>query len=181
MVVKTDMRRIRPLLWLVLVLALAVTAWSLIGPSRGGDTDSPLLLEAPAAPDTTFRAKVKRVVDGDTFVIEDGTRVRLLGINTPETVDPRRPVEKFGKEASAFAKKLLEGKTVLLQPGRNPKDKYGRLLAWVWLTNGRFVNGELVRLGYAQVSTYSDNPDHADYLVRAQREAREADRGLWRK
>lgn len=175
------MKRAIAILWIAVVLALAAIAWTRITASGENSPDSPLLQEAPKAPATAVKAKVKRVVDGDTFVVEDGTRVRLLGINAPESVDPRRTVQKFGKEASAFAKRLLEGKTVLLQPGRNPTDKYGRLLAWVWLTDGRFVNGELVRLGYAQVSTYSDNPDHADYLVLAQREAREANRGLWGK
>jgi micrococcal nuclease len=175
------MRRIRSWLFLVVALALIVYAWNRISALQEAAPDSVLLREAPKAPASTAKVKVKRVVDGDTFVIAGGARVRLLGINAPETVDPRRPVERFGKEASAFAQKLLEGKTVLLEPGRNPKDKYGRLLAWVWLTDGRFVNGELVRLGYAQVSTYRDNPDHAEYLVRAQREAREANRGLWGK
>lgn len=123
---------------------------------------------------------MQRVVDGDTFVTRDGTRVRILGVNAPESVDPRRPVQRLGKEAGAFARRLLQGRTVLVQPGRNPRDRYGRTLAWVWLEDGRFVNAELVRLGYAQVHTFTDNPDHAGLLLRCQQEAREANRGLWK-
>ena len=108
-----------------------------------------------------------------------GEKVRLIGMNTPESVDPRRPVQAFGKEASAYTKQLLEGKQVLLSEGRTPKDKYGRTLGWFWLTDGRFVNALLVQQGYAQVYTFSDNPDNAPLLVECQREAREANRGLW--
>lgn len=140
--------------------------------------DTPCVRQSPAPPPQAQRARVRRVVDGDTFVV-GRTRVRLLGINAPESVDPRRPVQYYGKEAAAFARRLLQGRTVLLQPGRNPRDRHGRLLAWVWLEDGRFVNAELVRLGYAQVYTFPDNPDHARLLLLCQREARAAGRGLW--
>lgn len=143
------------------------------------DPRSPCWRDAPKPPAAAVETRVKRVVDGDTFVAADGSRVRLLGIDTPESVDPRRPVEYFGKEAAAFAERLLQGKTVLLQPGRNPRDVHGRTLAWVWREDGLFVNGELVRMGYAQVYTHADNPDFASYLVQCQREARAAGRGLW--
>ena len=125
------------------------------------------------------QALVKRVVDGDTFVLDDGRKVRMIGINTPESVDPRRPVEYYGKEASSFTKKLLEGNKVYLDWGRTPKDRYDRWLAWVWLADGTFVNGYLVSEGYAQVYTFKDNPDHAEYLLELQRQARDAGRGLW--
>lgn len=137
------------------------------------------LVQAPAPPADARRVKVGRVVDGDTIELTDGTKVRLIGINTPETVDPRRPVQAYGKEASDFTHALLEGQEILLQEGRAPRDKYGRTLAWLWLTDGRFVNALLVQQGYAQVSTYADNPDNADLLLACQREAREANRGLW--
>lgn len=133
----------------------------------------------PGIPEDAKEAWVKRVVDGDTFVIDNGQKVRMIGINTPESVDPRRPAEFFGKQASQFTKKLLEGKKVLLQWGQTPKDKYGRWLAWVWLPDGTFVNGELVAKGYAQVYTFKDNPEHAGYLLQLQKQARERKLGFW--
>lgn len=141
--------------------------------------DSPCVRQSPPPPAGAERVGVKRVVDGDTFLAADGRRVRLIGVNTPESVDPRRPVQRYGKEAAAFSRRLLAGRSVLLEPGRTPRDRYGRTLAWVWLEDGRFVNAELVRLGYAQVYTFPDNPDHARLLVLCQREAREVGRGLW--
>lgn len=132
-------------------------------------------------PKEAREALVERVVDGDTFVIDKGQKVRMIGINTPESVDPRRPVEFYGKEASRFTKELLEGKKVYLQWGQTPKDRYGRWLAWVWLPDGTFVNGELVAKGYAQVYTFKDNPEHAEYLLQLQKQAREEKLGLWGK
>lgn len=137
------------------------------------------LAGAPTPGESARPVTVRRAVDGDTVELTDGTKVRLIGVNTPESVDPRRPVEYMGKEASAFTAQLLGGKEVILEPGRQPTDRYGRLLAWLWLPDGRFVNGLLVLEGYAQVATYADNPDHADLLRRCQREAQEAGRGLW--
>jgi micrococcal nuclease len=137
------------------------------------------LAAATAPPKEARRAQVARAVDGDTLEFTDGTKARLIGINTPESVDPRRPVQAYGKEAAAYTRKLTEGKEVRYIPGRTPRDKYGRLLAWVWLSDGTFLNALLVRDGYAQVYTFADNPDHADLLLACQREAREANRGLW--
>lgn len=135
--------------------------------------------DGPVPPKNAEQGIVKRVVDGDTFVLEDGRKVRMIGINTPESVDPRRPVEFYGKEASRYATKILEGQNVLLEWGRNPKDRYGRWLAWVWLLDGTFINGYMVEQGYAQVYTFKDNPDHANYLLDLQKKAREEGRGLW--
>lgn len=132
-------------------------------------------------PKDAKEALVERVVDGDTIVIEQGEKVRMIGINTPESVDPRRPVEFYGKEASRYTKELLEGKKVFLQWGTTPKDRYGRWLAWVWLPDGTFVNGKLVAQGYAQVYTFKDNPEHAEYLLELQKQAREKKLGLWGK
>lgn len=137
------------------------------------------LAEAPKPPASAALVTVKRAVDGDTIELADGTRVRLIGINTPETVDPRRPVEAYGKEASRFTAELLSGQEILMALGRQPIDRYGRTLGWLWLQDGRFVNGLLVEQGYAQVATYADNPDHAEFLRMCEREAREAGRGLW--
>lgn len=95
---------------------------------------------------------VQRVIDGDTFVLETGEKVRLIGIDSPETVHPRKPVESFGLEASQFTKRLLEGKHVELEFDVDRYDRYNRLLAYVYV-DGVFLNEELVRQGLAVIST----------------------------
>lgn len=127
---------------------------------------------------------VKRVVDGDTFRIDIGggrdDTVRLIGVDTPETVKPGSPVEPYGKEASDFTKKLLTGKTVCLEKDVEERDRYGRLLAYVYLEeDGTFVNELLLAEGYAQVLTVPPNVRFSDRFVEVQREARSAGRGLW--
>ena len=136
------------------------------------------LLVSPALFPQEFQ-KVSRVIDGDTFVLENGERVRLIGVDTPETVHPSKPVGYFGKEASAFTKNIIEGKRVRLEYDVQKQDRYGRLLAYVYLPDGTFVNAELVKQGYAQVSTYPPNVKYVDLFTRLQREAREQNRGLW--
>ncbi len=123
--------------------------------------------------------QVERVVDGDTFVLTGGERVRLIGIDTPETVHPNKPVEPFGPEASGFSKNMLEGKDVRLEFDVQERDKYGRLLAYVFLEDDTFVNAELLRLGFAVVLTIPPNVKHAEQFLELQREAREHERGLW--
>jgi micrococcal nuclease len=125
--------------------------------------------------------KVDSVLDGDTFRLENGEKVRLIGIDAPETHHPRKPVEYFGKEASAFAKKMLEGKLVRLELDVQERDQYGRLLAYVYLKDSTFVNAELVKQGYAQVATYPPNVKYVELFVKLQKEARENKRGLWKK
>ncbi len=128
------------------------------------------------------KVKVVRVVDGDTIVVKfkNGRyeKVRLIGINTPETVDPRRPVQYFGKEASRYTKKHLLGKTVFLQYDWQLRDKYGRLLAYVFLPDGTFFNAKIIRDGYA--FAFTRYPFQYMKLFRKlEREAREAGLGLW--
>jgi micrococcal nuclease len=128
---------------------------------------------------------VVRAVDGDTIIVEgDGGRiedVRLLGIDTPETVDPRRPVGCYGPEASAYTKHLVTGRTVTLRYDRELHDRYGRFLAYVWLTGPRpvFVNAELVRRGYARSYPFPPNTAHATLFAALERSAAVAGRGLW--
>lgn len=121
---------------------------------------------------------VTRVVDGDTIEV-GGQKVRYIGVNTPETVDPRRPVQCFGHEASEFNKSLVDGKPVRLVRDISETDKYGRLLRYVYLEDGTFVNLALVSGGYAQVNTYPPDVAHAAEFQKAQADARAAGRGLW--
>lgn len=126
--------------------------------------------------------KVKRVVDGDTFIIEDNNeRVRLIGINAPESVKPQEKPQPYGHTASRFLKKILNGQEVKLVFDVAPRDKYGRLLAYVYLKDGSFVNAVMLKEGYAQVMTVPPNVKFANLFVKLQREAREAGRGLWGK
>ncbi|MFZ5365730.1 MAG: thermonuclease family protein [Patescibacteria group bacterium] len=129
--------------------------------------------------------KVTRVIDGDTIEIEGGERVRYLGIDTPETVDPRKPVQCFGVEASRKNKELVEGKNVRLEKDISDKDKYGRLLRYVYVDpstgSGQvvFVNLELVKLGFATSYTYPPDVKHQTEILAAEAEARRENRGLW--
>jgi micrococcal nuclease len=127
---------------------------------------------------------VKRVVDGDTIIVHVGgrdERVRLIGIDTPETVDPRKPVQCFGKEASEHTKALLPAGTVVrLERDVETRDRYDRLLAYVYrASDGMFVNLELARDGYAQLLTIPPNVTYVDQFRRAVSDARQARRGLW--
>lgn len=126
-----------------------------------------------------MEATIARVVDGDTVELSTGEKVRLIGVDTPETVKPNHPVEPYGKEASDFSKKLLTGQTVTLKFDVEPYDKYKRLLAYMYLQDGTFVNEKLVREGYARIMTIPPNVAHADLFLEAEREARENNRGLW--
>jgi micrococcal nuclease len=127
---------------------------------------------------------VVRAVDGDTILVRAEGKVwdiRLLGIDTPETVDPRKPVQCFGPEASHFTKRLVTGRTVVLRYDQERHDRYGRLLAYVYLTSGRdrFVNARLVRLGFARTFPFAPNTEHAGELAALERQAALAGRGLW--
>ena len=124
-------------------------------------------------------AIVTRVVDGDTIVIDTGEKVRYIGMNTPESVDPRRPVQCFGKEASEYNKQLVTGKKVRLVKDVSETDKYGRLLRYVYLEDGTFVNEKLVRDGYASVMTIPPDVQLSNIINAAEREARADRRGFW--
>lgn len=131
---------------------------------------------------------VVKVDDGDTIdVALDGhvERVRLLGIDTPETVDPRKPVQCFGKEASNRTKELLTGKVARLERdagrGRSgDRDKYHRLLRYVYLPDGTMLNESLVRDGFAHEYTFQGQfYDHQASFKAAEQQAKSAGRGLW--
>jgi len=122
------------------------------------------------------------VFDGDTIRVSiDGREytLRYIGIDTPETVRPDHPVEWMGPEATAANQALVGGQTVYLEKDVSETDRYGRLLRYVYLADGTMVNAELVRQGFAHSSAYPPDVKHQDLLDRAEREAREAGRGLW--
>jgi micrococcal nuclease len=122
-------------------------------------------------------ARVERVTDGDTLWLTGVGKVRLIGIDTPEVYGG---VECYGREASAFAKRLLPpGRRVRYELGTEERDRYGRALAYVWLEDGRFLNRLLVERGFATPLTIPPNVDFAADLVRAARRARRSARGLW--
>ena len=161
----------------VVALTLALTAAAFSAESYARDV--------PASPPATLEAaadwrRVTRVVDGDTIVLDGGERVRLIGVDTPETVHPQKPVERFGKEASAFTRRLLEGRRVRLAFDQQRRDRYGRTLAYMYLPDGRLANEEIIRQGYGHAFTkYPFAQAMMERFRAAEREAREAGRGLW--
>jgi micrococcal nuclease len=132
----------------------------------------------PTSTHSGVMVKVVNVVDGDTIKIETGETVRYIGIDTPETVDPRKPVMCYGNEASDKNTELVEGKVVELEKDISETDKYGRLLRYIWL-DGVLINELLVREGYAKSSSYPPDVKYQDRFVEAQRLAREEQKGLW--
>ncbi len=152
--------------------------------SRDTPTTTPILTSLPLSTETsilpavTESFKVTRIVDGDTIEIEGGEKVRYIGIDTPETVDPRKPVQCFGIEASKKNKELVEGKTVRLEKDITDRDKYSRLLRYIWVDD-LFVNLELVKQGFAISYTYPPDVKYQKEFLAAEKEAKEAERGLW--
>jgi endonuclease YncB( thermonuclease family) len=122
---------------------------------------------------------VTKVIDGDTVELEGGKRLRLIGIDTPESVDPRKPVQCFAKEASARTRSILAAKKVKLVKDVSDTDRYGRLLRYVYLEDGTFVNDLLVREGYARAYTYPPDVAFSAQFKAAEQEARTNGRGLW--
>jgi len=140
-----------------------------------------LLLFIPFLVDAQDLYRCIRVVDGDTIIVrieKKEERVRLIGVDTPETKHPKKPVEYFGKEASAFTERMVHGKKVRLEYDQDRRDRYGRLLAYVYLEDGTFLNAEIVRQGYG--FAYTRFPfKYLDEFREYEKEARENKRGLW--
>lgn len=160
--------------WLGSLVLLAVVASIVLRPWEAGHWS------ANASPRAGV-AEVTRVVDGDTIEAQFGGRiedVRLIGIDTPETVKPDTPVECFGPQASHFTKSVLEGQRVRLVVGVEPRDVYGRLLAYVYLER-HFVNAMLVRRGLARTLTIPPNDRFAPLFQRLAMRAARHGRGLW--
>lgn len=133
--------------------------------------------------DAAQQATVERVIDGDTIVIKLSTgqieKVRLIGIDTPETVHPSKPVEYFGREASAYTKNNLLGKQIRLEYDWQKRDKYGRLLAYVFV-GGKLFNNQIIRDGYAHAYLkYPFRQDYQQMFLASERFARNNHLGLW--
>ena len=138
-------------------------------------------------------AFVKRVIDGDTYLLHNGDKVRLLGVDTPEKYDSekldedadrtgqdKKAIKKLGKLSSDYVKNLVEGKKVSLEkePNYEDKDKYGRLLRYVYLEDSTLINAKIIQDGYGQV--YEKYPvSKTDEFRKYQREARLQNKGLW--
>jgi micrococcal nuclease len=165
----------------VLLLAFAVLAGCSSSSSEAGDLLKPIFERYPELKNLKYTsAVVKRVVDGDTFELDTGEKVRMIGMNTPETVKPNSPVEAYGKEASEFTKRNLTGKKVLLFADAGDKDKYGRLLRYVFIEGEtQMFNETLLLEGYANIATVPPNVLFADRFLEAERSARANQKGLW--
>jgi len=150
----------------------------------------------PSCPEPAPRTtplSVQRIVDGDTLALSDGSKVRLIGIDTPEyhysrklLKDSRRSgkdistIRKMGERAREFTKGLCMGKNVSLEYDVEKHDRYGRVLAYLYLDDGRLVNAEIMKAGYAQTMTIPPNVKYADLFLKLEREARREGRGLWK-
>jgi micrococcal nuclease len=169
--------------WIAVAALVAVAVAGLVrhggarvsGPSSGADVGR----------GQRVAARVTRVVDGDTIKVRIAGRrdtVRYIGMDTPESVKPGSPVECFAKAANARNSELIAGREVTLVTDAEARDRYGRLLAYVYRApDGLFVNAELVRGGFARILTIPPNISHARELRRLQRIARAAGAGLWGK
>ncbi len=146
-------------------------------PGCGADvvSDSPL--------ESGTEVTVYRVIDGDTVevrpAIEGEEDVRLIGVDTPETAGSPDSAQPYGEEASCFTWRALEGERVTLRFDEEKKDDYGRVLAYLYSSDGTIFNETLLEKGYAQVATFPPNVKHVERFEGAQREARNADRGIW--
>jgi micrococcal nuclease len=163
------MARSRAVRVTIAVALLGSAAW---GWYRGG----------VATAGTTYDATVIETIDGDTVVVrfDDGVvdTVRLLGVDTPETHHPDRPVECYGPEASEYTRSRLLGQRVVLERDVESRDVYGRFLAYVRIDGARF-NDELLRLGYARLLIIPPNGEHGRAMLDAELEAEHHSRGLW--
>jgi micrococcal nuclease len=166
-----------------LIYALLVVAAAAGGASAGGLLDAEPPERSGAAGANAGVGRVVKVVDGDTIHVQVGgvrEKVRYIGVDTPETKHPAKGVQCYGEQASRFNARLVDGEQVRLVRDVEERDRYGRLLAYVYrVRDGLFVNAELARLGYAQPLTIPPDVRHAERFAALAREAREHGRGLW--
>ncbi|HZV73182.1 MAG TPA: thermonuclease family protein [Conexibacter sp.] len=170
----------RALPWIALLLLAGFVLGDVQVPSWLGGSGEPALAAGGSA-----AARLERVIDGDTIVVQVGgreERVRYIGVDTPETVKPNTPVQCFGERAHDLNTRLLgaAGSSLQLRFDRELRDRYGRLLAYVYRAqDGLFVNARLVDAGAARTLTIAPNTAHAAQLSDLQHTARAAGRGLW--
>lgn len=165
-------RRFRPprwplLVWLAIVLLVVWRLWTTATP------------EPDAAPLVAGHYQIEYVYDGDTLLLTTGQRVRLIGVDTPETVKRDHPVEPFGPEATQFTRQFVSGGEVRLEFDRERLDRYGRSLAYVWVGD-RMLNEDLVRAGLARFEPqyhYSETMKRRFRI--AEEDAKSARRGIW--
>lgn len=154
----------------------------LLGSAESSSPGAPAPAPAASLPPCDW-AQVTRVVDGDTIhvLIDDQEdTVRYIGVDSPETVDPRRGTQPFGHEAAQLNTELVGGKRVCLERDVTDRDRFSRLLRYVWLEDGTFVNEEMLLAGLAMVSTYPPDVKYVDdRYIPAQVAARDAGRGMW--
>ncbi len=166
-------RRVRPprigVAVLVVVLAVLFARYALESPRQGGESKS------------FEQVRVERVVDGDTLLLVDRTRVRLIGVNTPETVKPDTPLEPWGAEASQFTRDFLAAGDVRLEFDEERLDQHGRTLAYVWVGD-KLLNEELIRAGVGRAEMHFHYAsEKKDRFRAAQQEAKKQRRGIWSK
>lgn len=197
--------KLRKISWfkvILVVLFVVSVGWryfyrKLLTANSGGETTSAYVKTSVNRTEPTETTGefvvVKRVIDGDTVELENGEKVRYIGIDTPETLDPRKPIQCFGVEAAAKNRELVEGKRVRLEKDVTDRDKYNRLLRYIYVTGEAgppsldgfgeareiLVNLELVKQGFAHSYTYPPDVKYQDLFVAAEKEARDANRGLW--
>lgn len=164
-------RRVRPprlgAAVVLLLLAILLARYAVESPRR------------PGAPPLADTYQVERVVDGDTLLLADRTRVRLIGVDTPETVKPDVPPEPWGAEASRFTRDFISAGEVRLEFDEERLDQHGRTLAYVWVGD-RMLNEELLRAGLARAEMHFRYDEAKKSRFRqAQKEAKQAQRGLW--
>lgn len=162
------------LFWILIIL-LVVTL-----PGRALEIDDQLQAEQAKIKELD-KAHVVWVIDGDTIKTADRRTIRLIGVDTPETKHPEKPVEYYGKQAAKFTKQQLAGETIYLEYDVQKRDQYDRILAYVFKEDGTFFNAQLLHAGYANLLTIPPNVEYVDLFIQLAQEAREEKRGLWKK
>lgn len=164
----------------VSIIVLGVLAFQFInetGPFQSNESSS--------LSDTkeTEKVHVKRVVDGDTLIAineqNEELKVRLIGIDTPETVKPNTPVQPYGKEASDYSKAQLEDMDVYLEYDKEQEDQYGRTLAYLWLNKNTMHNEQLVQKGLAREKYYAPNGKYRKVFQQAEEQAKDNNENIW--
>ncbi len=164
------LRHFRPERWVLVALLIALAIWRV--------WHAPPTLETPSALEPgSYR--IARAVDGDTLLLDNGARLRLIGVNTPESVHPERPPEPLGAEAAAFTRQMVEGRSVELTFDRERQDRYGRFLAYVWI-DGNLLNETLIRQGYGRATLqYNYSESMKRRFKNAQTQAQAERLGIW--